>query len=94
MTYYMFNMYVKVARKCSVPPLDHLARYFGMDTFCATHPNLTYIQTIHTWPLIYVCRTTFINRTRLPVGGGSFNIVWWGYKYMFTLDGGSKIHSS
>ncbi len=62
--------------------------------FCASHPNLTYIQTIHTWPLIYVCRTTLINRTRLPVGGGSFNSVWWGYKYMFPLDRGSKIHSS
>ncbi len=30
----------------------------------------------------------------LPVGGGSFNIVWWGYKYMFPLDAGLMIHSS
>ncbi len=28
--------------------------------------------TLHTWLLIYVCRTTFIKRTRVPVGGRQF----------------------
>ncbi len=34
--------------------------------------------------------------TKLPESGvvcGNIT-VWWGYKYMFPLDGGSKIHSS
>ncbi len=28
------------------------------------------------------------------MGAGSFYIVWWGYKNMLPIDGGSKIHSS
>ncbi len=36
------------------------------------HIHLTYIQTNHTWFLIYFCRTTFINRSRLPVGRRQF----------------------
>ncbi len=85
---------VKVASKCSVPPLDHLARYCGMVTIFARHPSTWHTFKLSIHDHSYVCIITLYNRTRLPVGAGSFNIMWWGYKYMFPLDGGSKILSS
>ncbi len=45
---YNYDEYVKVASKCSVPPLDHLAKYLGMVTLlCYTFIWHTFKQSIH-----------------------------------------------